>query len=83
MRPQVTLLSEIFDMEGAKLLGGYLVLDEAHMIKNTDSQTYKAIKYLRSRCNTCIMLGVADDGVERSGCHGRKLPACLLVNVVG
>ncbi|OIW30953.1 hypothetical protein CONLIGDRAFT_668829 [Coniochaeta ligniaria NRRL 30616] len=42
-------------MDGAKSLGEYLVLDEAHAIKNTTSQTYEAIKVLRTRCNTCVI----------------------------
>ncbi|KAB5580374.1 P-loop containing nucleoside triphosphate hydrolase protein [Coniochaeta sp. 2T2.1] len=56
VRPHVALLSGILDMDGAKSLGEYLVLDEAHAVKNTDSQTYNAVKLLRSRCNTCVML---------------------------
>lgn len=55
-RPTTTLLSGIFEADGAKKLGEYLVLDEAHTIKNTDGLTYAAIELLRSLFATCLMI---------------------------
>lgn len=55
-RPLVTLLSGLLQQEGAKRLGEYLVLDEAHHIKNFQSLTYWAIKKLRQSFGTCMMM---------------------------
>lgn len=55
-RPSVTLLSGLLRQEGAKPLGEYLILDEAHHIKNFQSLTYWAIKKLRLSFNTCVMM---------------------------
>lgn len=41
-RPIVTLLSGIFEEDGVKPLGKYLVLDEPHRNKNTKGRTYAA-----------------------------------------
>ena len=55
-RSHLTLLTEVFDMLGAKKLGQYLVVDEAHAIKNTSGRTCTAVAQLRSLFTTCLML---------------------------
>ncbi|KEY66819.1 hypothetical protein S7711_09502 [Stachybotrys chartarum IBT 7711] len=55
-RPTVALLSGIWEMEGAKPLSQYLILDEAHTIKNARTRMYAAVAKLRSHCKFCIML---------------------------
>ena len=55
-RPKLTLLSGIWEMDGVRMLGRHLVLDEVHAIKNTSTQTYAAIKMLRKRFTCCLML---------------------------
>ncbi|KAK0291070.1 hypothetical protein LTR35_001791 [Friedmanniomyces endolithicus] len=54
-RPRVTLLSEIFGMDG-KPMGRTLILDEVHAIKNFRGKTYAAIFELRCRYIQCFML---------------------------
>ena len=56
-RPNLTLLSGIWEMDGARMLGRHLVLDEVHPTKNTTTQAYAAIKMLRKRFICCLMLG--------------------------
>ncbi|KAL2016391.1 hypothetical protein VTK56DRAFT_3813 [Thermocarpiscus australiensis] len=57
-RPMASLLSGVIEQmtEDRHRLGEYLILDEAHAIKNTASRTYAAIEMLRSFFNTCIMM---------------------------
>ena len=56
-RPIITLLSDVFRMDGVRSLGPYIGLDEAHTIKNPRSRAFAAIQLLRSTMfKTCIML---------------------------
>ncbi|KAF4547796.1 SNF2 family N-terminal domain-containing protein 4 [Elsinoe fawcettii] len=52
-RPKLTLLSEFWNDVPR---GQFLILDEAHTIKNSFSQTYKATKILREHFETCFMM---------------------------
>ncbi|RGP75402.1 global transactivator [Fusarium sporotrichioides] len=55
-RPDVTLLSRVWVMEGVKPLGPLLILDEVHLIKNSRSRAFAATHELRQRVKTCIMM---------------------------
>ena len=55
-RPRCTLLSEIFLEDESRPLGAFLILDEAHSLKNLRGRTYLAVKALRDRMKCCIML---------------------------
>ncbi|KAI7380938.1 hypothetical protein KC336_g18904 [Hortaea werneckii] len=52
-RPKVTLLSDVWKMDGVQGLGRYLCLDDAHTFKNIDSRVYRAVKELRTRFVAC------------------------------
>lgn len=54
-RPALTLLSGIFSFS-EKLMGKWLVLDEAQLIKNPKSRTFTAISVLRQYFQGCVML---------------------------
>ena len=53
-RPRVVLLSGIWRMDGVRLMGKYLALDEAHAVKNHSGRSFAAIKQLRERFLVCI-----------------------------
>lgn len=53
--PWVTFLSGVWQEPGVKN-GRYLVLDEAHSIKNTGSLTYQAVSTMRNNHKTCVMV---------------------------
>jgi hypothetical protein len=55
-RPMLVLLSGVLEQEPPKLVGEWLVLDEAHAIKNSESRTYHAISALRCHFNACLMM---------------------------
>ncbi|KAM0330911.1 hypothetical protein ACHAQA_003867 [Verticillium albo-atrum] len=56
-RPTVTLLTALYESEdGIQKLGKYLILDDAHYIKNTETFAFKAISKLRERLDTCVMM---------------------------
>jgi SNF2 family DNA or RNA helicase len=54
-RPDLSLFSGIFSWD-PEVLSPYLILDEAHIVKNPESLTFKAVYELRKRCDTCLML---------------------------
>jgi SNF2 family DNA or RNA helicase len=55
-RPTLVLLSGIHEQEPRKPMGEWLVLDEAHAIKNHQSRTYHAVSALREQFNACLMM---------------------------
>ncbi|GKU05768.1 global transactivator [Fusarium langsethiae] len=55
-RPEVTLLSRVWVMEGVKPLGPLLILDEVHLIRNSRGRAFAATHELRQRVKTCIMM---------------------------
>lgn len=55
-RPFVSLLSGIWTMAGVHGIGRFLVLDDSHCINNVKSTRYLAIKMLRERFHSCLML---------------------------
>ncbi|KAF5530049.1 global transactivator [Fusarium mexicanum] len=55
-RPMLVLLSGIHKQEPRKPMGEWLILDEAHTIKNHRSRTYHAISSLREQFNACLMM---------------------------
>lgn len=50
------LLSYDWERDIEKPWAKYLILDEAHIIKNIESDVYAAVKQLRSRMDLCVML---------------------------
>ncbi|KAF5603649.1 global transactivator [Fusarium pseudocircinatum] len=55
-RPNLVLLSGIHEQEPRKPMGEWLILDEAHAIKNHQSRTYHAVSALREKFNACLMM---------------------------
>ncbi|KAM0319440.1 hypothetical protein ACHAPQ_010348 [Fusarium lateritium] len=55
-RPMLVLLSGIHEQEPKRPMGEWLILDEAHAIKNHESRTYHAISALREQFNACLMM---------------------------
>ncbi|KAF4452838.1 global transactivator [Fusarium austroafricanum] len=55
-RPMLVLLSGIHEQEPRKPMGEWLIIDEAHAIKNHQSRTYHAISALREQFNACLMM---------------------------
>ncbi|KAF4337505.1 CHD3-type chromatin-remodeling factor PICKLE [Fusarium beomiforme] len=55
-RPMLVLLSGILDQEPRKPMGEWLILDEAHTIKNRESRTYHSISTLRCNFDGCLMI---------------------------
>ncbi|EWG45972.1 hypothetical protein FVEG_06600 [Fusarium verticillioides 7600] len=55
-RPMLVLLSGIHEQEPRKPIGEWLILDEAHAIKNHRSCTYHAVSALREQFNACLMM---------------------------
>ncbi|KAF5700423.1 global transactivator [Fusarium mundagurra] len=55
-RPMLVLLSEVHKQEPRKPMGEWLILDEAHAIKNHRSRTHQAISALREQFNACLMM---------------------------
>ncbi|KAK5701448.1 hypothetical protein LTR97_004261 [Elasticomyces elasticus] len=54
-RPKVTLLSGIWNLDGAKKIGRYLCLHNADAMKKHNGQAFAAIKKLRSRFEGCFV----------------------------
>lgn len=55
-RPTTSLLCSLYVQNRAKQLGPYIVLDEAHKIKNTWSRAYAAVQAIRPFYQACIMM---------------------------
>nr|RBQ98575.1 hypothetical protein FVER53263_20036 [Fusarium verticillioides] len=55
-RPMLVLLSGIFEQEPRRPIGEWLILDEAHAIKNRESRTYHSISALRANFDGCLMM---------------------------
>lgn len=55
-RPTLVLLSGILEQKPRNPIGEWLVLDEAHAIKNSDSRTYHAISALRQHFKACLLM---------------------------
>ncbi|KAF5663333.1 global transactivator [Fusarium denticulatum] len=55
-RPMLVLLSGLHEQEPRKPMGEWLILDEAHAIKNHESRTYHAVSALREKFNACLMM---------------------------
>ncbi|KAF5600417.1 global transactivator [Fusarium pseudoanthophilum] len=55
-RPMLVLLSGIHKQEPRKPMGEWLILDEAHTVKNHQSRTYHAVSELREQFNACLMM---------------------------
>ena len=60
-RPTLVLLSGILEQKPRNPIGEWLVLDEAHAIKNSDSRTYHAISALRQHFKACLLMTRAAD----------------------
>ncbi|KIH93418.1 hypothetical protein SPBR_04120 [Sporothrix brasiliensis 5110] len=66
-RPVVTLLSGFFNPRD-KRFGEFLVLDEAHYIKNPRTSVHQAVAELRESFDTCLLLsGTPFDNTWRDG----------------
>ncbi|KAG9503677.1 hypothetical protein J7337_003628 [Fusarium musae] len=55
-RPMLVLLSGILEQEPRRPIGEWLILDEAHAIKNRESRTYHSISALRANFDGCLMM---------------------------
>ncbi|KAF9779057.1 hypothetical protein IL306_002743 [Fusarium sp. DS 682] len=55
-RPMLVFLSGIFDREPRNPMAEWLILDEAHSIKNRESRTYHSVSTLREQFDGCLMM---------------------------
>ncbi|KAH6679919.1 hypothetical protein F5X68DRAFT_234442 [Plectosphaerella plurivora] len=55
-RPSATLLTLMSSHSQGPGKGKYLILDEAHTIKNTKTMTYGAVSELRNHFDMCVMM---------------------------
>lgn len=55
-RPDLTLLSNYMRPETAPALGNYLIIDEAHALKDVYGPTFAAVTELRESFRSCLLL---------------------------
>ncbi|RKK98132.1 hypothetical protein BFJ68_g9281 [Fusarium oxysporum] len=84
-RPMLVLLSGMLEQEPRKPMGEWLILDEAHAIKNRESRTYHSISTLRLQFDSCLMMtGTPLDNKWSDGyallsmLHGHPITSFLL-----
>ncbi|KAF2486516.1 P-loop containing nucleoside triphosphate hydrolase protein [Neohortaea acidophila] len=53
-RPQVALFSDVFKVGGVRAFGKYLILDDAHHLRDYKGVAYKTVKVFRARFEACI-----------------------------
>lgn len=55
-KPTASPLSSMFSLQGGPRLGKYLVLDDAHVVNNTETPRFAAISQLREAFDACVMM---------------------------
>ncbi|KAM5365955.1 hypothetical protein ACJA88_012226 [Fusarium oxysporum] len=83
-RPMLVLLAGMLDQEPRRPMGEWVILDEAHAIKNRESRTYHSILTLRLQFDSCLMMTCTpldnkwDDGYALlSMLHGHPITSFL------
>lgn len=67
-RPFVTLMSGIWDDPCSKRMGQHIIFDEAHLIRNIETQRFKTAWRLRQRFEVCTMLSASPMEITARAC---------------